>query len=87
MTLVELLPALRELSRAEKLQAMQFLLNEISQAEAGVASEFIVDYSVEPKLYRKGGVLVIETGPLDEPALADLVSQMREERLQKLLSL
>ena len=87
MTLVELLPALRELSRVETLQAMQFLLAEISQAEASLASECIVDNLVEPKLYRKEGVLVIETGPLDEPALADLVSQMREERLQKLLSL
>ncbi|NMF83362.1 hypothetical protein [Nodosilinea sp. P-1105] len=87
MTLVDLSPALRELSRVEKLQAMQFLLAEISQAEAGVASELIVDHPVEPKLCRKGGVLVIETGPLDEPALADLVSQTREERLQKLLSL
>jgi hypothetical protein len=87
MTLVELLPALRELSRAEKLQAMQFLLAEISQAEAGIVSEFIVDHPVKPQLSRKGGVLVIETGPLAEPALADLVSQTREERLQKLLSL
>ncbi|TVP62960.1 MAG: hypothetical protein EA342_18595 [Leptolyngbya sp. LCM1.Bin17] len=87
MTLVTLLAALRELSRAEKLQAIQFLLAEISQAESGVASEFIVDRPVEPKLCRKEGVLAIETGPLDEPALADLVSQTRAECLQKLLSL
>ncbi|MGF1567669.1 MAG: hypothetical protein ACFCVD_06315 [Nodosilinea sp.] len=87
MTLVELLPALRELSRVEKLQAMQFLLAEISQAEASVASDSAFEPPIEPNLYRKAGVLVIETGPLDEPAFEDLMSQMREERLQKLLSL
>jgi len=86
MTLIELLPALRDLSRIEKLQAMQFLLAEISQAEVSVA-DYTVNHPVEPKLYRKGGVLVIETGQLDDPALDDLVSQTREERLQKLLSL
>jgi hypothetical protein len=87
MTLVELLPALRDLSRVEKLQAMQFLLAEISQAEVTMASDSIFELSVEPKLYRKEEVLVIETGPLNKPALEDLIGQMREERLQKLLSL
>jgi hypothetical protein len=41
----------------------------------------------QPMLCRQGGVLVVETSPIDASALDSLIAQVREERTQTLLSL
>lgn len=92
MSLSELIPALRSLSQAEKLNVMQFLLVEVSKSLAVPASPELElalpsSFSTEPTLRRKGGVLVVETSPIDVSAFNSLIKQVREERIQKLLSL
>jgi hypothetical protein len=92
MSLSELIPALRSLSQAEKLKAMQFLLAEVSKnvyASSTREPELALPSSsaVQPTLRRQGGVLVVETSPIDTFALNALVEQIREERTQKLMSL
>lgn len=67
--LAELIPALRGLSQTEKVAAMQFLLDEICQSVADTVSPASFtekdDAAIqEPRLYRKDGVLVVETAPL-----------------------
>ncbi|WP_158516582.1 hypothetical protein [Scytonema hofmannii] len=39
--------------------------------------------SDRPRLYRKHGVLVIETGQLNEFDINAFISEMREERIQE----
>jgi hypothetical protein len=92
MSLSELIPALRSLSQAEKLNVMQFLLAEVSKSVSGSSTgepELTLPSSstVHPTLRRQGGVLVVETSPIDASALNSLIEQVREERTQKLLSL
>jgi hypothetical protein len=91
MSLAELIPVLRALSRTEKLQAMQFLLAEITRSEAEAElegfSETASFHATIPRLYRKGDVLVIETAPLESLDINDLINQAREERIQQLFSL
>lgn len=92
MSLSELIPALKSLSQVEKLNAMQFLLVEVSKslsAEANPGPELALPLSssIQPTLQRKGGVLVVETSPIDASAFNYLLEQVREDRTQKLLSL
>lgn len=92
MSLSELIPALRSLSQAEKLSAMQFLLAEVSKSVSASSTrepELTLPSSstVHPTLRRQGGVLVVETSPIDASALNSLIEQVREERTQKLMSL
>ncbi len=92
MSLSELIPALRSLSQAEKLNAMQFLLAEVSKSVSASPTRepeltLPLSSAKQPPLCRKDGVLGVETSPIDASALNSLIAQVREERTQTLLSL
>ena len=71
---------------------MQFLLAEVSKsisAKSTCEPELPKPLPSEKQLTlcRQGGVLVVETSPIDTSALDSLITQVREERTQTLLSL
>jgi hypothetical protein len=54
-----------------------------SHAIEPIKTDALTSGSEHPRLYRKHGVLVIETGELNEFDINAFISEMREERIQE----
>lgn len=96
MAAQDLFPQIQSLELSEQLELLDFLVQIIRhevipapESQQAFSNSPSIDQAelMEPTLYRKDGVLVVETASIGSIDTQTLIASLREERMQKLLSL
>jgi hypothetical protein len=89
MSVNDLLPILKSLSPSDQRLVIQFLEGELlldSLTRSSHQSE-VEDEKYLSQLTREGGILVVETAPIDDFDINTFIDELREERIQEQMGL